>query len=373
MFQNKMLEQSLKLQIDNVISEVSDHFDKFNQQINTEKEQSEAFISLIFTALFKSLMDEQVRNSGINEENIDAKITKFEVMQRVQNMFEQAEDQETIINFMTNHKELERQVFDELYKSSQTGDMSQLQNVYEVNVERIKVKAFKFLQEVGHALSQKGSLRKGITSKHVEYLLQYIYGNLLQKSAGSKVKRLTCNKILLEKLRLFEKAYRLPVCKMDEVEIIDDSKFSDEQLSGDKESILQIALALKVDNISHFVQSLSVDNNDKLRETVEKIEHKYSTKLKSQLNREQSFRQNYEFAKNQTLGCLAECDFCGARCMSTEDCSKLGLKHKTDYHRPMAFKGKKLEDDSGRVELIKDYCTSAENLASRWNKPEDQL
>ena len=71
-------------------------------------------------------MDEQVRNSGINEENIDAKITKFEVMQRVQNMFEQAEDQETIINFMTNHKELERQVFDELYKSSQTGDMSQL-------------------------------------------------------------------------------------------------------------------------------------------------------------------------------------------------------------------------------------------------------
>ena len=51
--------------------------------------------------------------------------------------------------------------------------------------------------------------------------------------------------------------------------------------------------------------------------------------------------------------------------------SQQNITHKTNYHRPMAFKGTNKIKKDGTKRLIKDFCTSSFNLnKSKWNKPE---
>ena len=40
---------------------------------------------------------------------------------------------------MTNHKELERQVFDQMYQSNQSGDMTEQKNDFEITIDKIQV------------------------------------------------------------------------------------------------------------------------------------------------------------------------------------------------------------------------------------------
>lgn len=87
-FQNNVLTETLKGQIENVKSDASEHFDKFNDQMSTELDQATAFVSMIFTSLFRVVKDDLVNKSGVNEDNIDAVITKAQVMHKVQKMFE---------------------------------------------------------------------------------------------------------------------------------------------------------------------------------------------------------------------------------------------------------------------------------------------
>jgi len=43
-------------------------------------------------------------------------------------------------------------------------------------------------------------------------------------------------------------------------------------------------------------------------------------KLQAQLDRKKKNMSNYNLTENIALGCLAQCFFCGARCMQTDDC-----------------------------------------------------
>ena len=70
---------------------------------------------------------------------------------------------------------------------------------------------------------------------------------------------------------------------------------------------------------------------------------------------------------------MEECFFCGARCMAIQNCTDNRTLHKTNFHRPMAFKGS-FEMVGEKKNLLQDFCLSDFNLnESRWPKPDEDL
>ena len=67
---------------------------------------------------------------------------------------------------------------------------------------------------------------------------------------------------------------------------------------------------------------------------------------------EQNRRVNFEHAQTNALGCMAECFFCGARCSYIDSCGANNRYHKTNYHRPMAFKGTNEIKKDGKKRLV---------------------
>ena len=61
---------------------------------------------------------------------------------------------------------------------------------------------------------------------------------------------------------------------------------------------------------------------------------------------------NFLRAQRNALGCMAECFFCGARCSAIDSCEENNRLHKTDHHRPMAFKGTHEIKKDGKKRLV---------------------
>ena len=98
-----------------------------------------------------------------------------------------------------------------------------------------------------------------------------------------------------------------------------------------------------------------------------KIVEKMRNEFIKELTEKKSERINYAVAQNVALGCTAECFFCGARCCAINSCKDNNREHKSNYHRPMAFKGTYETRKDGTKYLVKDFCTSDFNLnKSKW-------
>ena len=98
-----------------------------------------------------------------------------------------------------------------------------------------------------------------------------------------------------------------------------------------------VMLSENIKDLSAFIKLIqfSSDSNDQTDQlfAVEKA------KLTEELYYKRKRMDNYNLAEDITLGCLAKCFFCGARCMAVNDCKLNNRTHSTHFHRPMAFKG----------------------------------
>ena len=83
-----------------------------------------------------------------------------------------------------------------------------------------------------------------------------------------------------------------------------------------------------------------------------KIVAKIRKTFQDDLLEEQKNRVNFGDAQANVLGCMAECFFCGARCSAIDSCKKDNRYHKTNYHRPMAFKGTNEIKKDGKKRLV---------------------
>ena len=70
-----------------------------------------------------------------------------------------------------------------------------------------------------------------------------------------------------------------------------------------------------------------------------KVVEKIRKAFENDLLEEQNKRVNFQHAQTNAIGCMAVCFFCGARCSAIDSCDVNNRYHKTNYHRPMAFKG----------------------------------
>lgn len=114
----------------------------------------------------------------------------------------------------------------------------------------------------------------------------------------------------------------------------------------------------------YFIKLIKFDKNE-VNSKASKCITKVRDALLKELKSKQALKINFEHAQEESLGCLAQCFFCGARCMATVDCTKSGSHHKTTYHRPMAFKGsyeKKKVNGVEKKVLLQDFCTSTYNF-----------
>jgi len=125
-------------------------------------------------------------------------------------------------------------------------------------------------------------------------------------------------------------------------------------------------------DINFFVNMLKFKDSNS-NGIANKIVDKIRKAFEAELLEEQGKKVNFQHAQENALGCMAECFFCGARCSAIDSCDANNRYHKTNYHRPMAFKGtNEINKKDGRKRLVMDFCTSNFNLKqSRWDKPKN--
>ena len=82
-----------------------------------------------------------------------------------------------------------------------------------------------------------------------------------------------------------------------------------------------------------------------------KVVEKMRREFEKDLFEEQKKRVNFQNAQTNAIGCMAVCFFCGARCSAIDSCDVNNRYHKTNYHRPMAFKGTNEIKKDGKKQL----------------------
>ena len=138
--------------------------------------------------------------------------------------------------------------------------------------------------------------------------------------------------------RLFAQTYVLPDYFHKVINFPIRNPTHEEEFRTSNQSLMKIQ-AKAIKNIKSFIQWISFDSENDDNKLINMIFEEEIHKLKAALQKKMSEMRNYENTESIALGCLSQCLFCGARCFNPTDCKKTKVRHKTPFHRPMAFKG----------------------------------
>lgn len=301
----------------------------------------------------------------------DSEIKKAEIVKQANEMFQQAEDFETIITHMQNPIELERQCFEARYLKQQKQLVEELRRDYDREVRHVLRTCHELINQTIEAFEDKGQQRQAIETEEKIDFLQFLFCSLIKDLDESLCDSIEVKRETVEGHRFFELGYSLP--NFNEslfTDKFDGSVYSAQDYEDDSNQIL--LLAPSINTIDYFLKLAKfVDQN--LDSKFNKHLEKKQIEFFKELDDAQKARKNYEHAENHALGCRAQCFFCGARCTANQSCEENKVQHKTNFHRPMAFKGSH-EIKSDKKFLLRDFCTSEFNLnRSKWPRPPSDM
>ena len=118
---NQLLEQAYHNEdinvkkVDAKIAEVKEKalecYNKINSEVDSDVDVSNNFVDLIMQQLMTALQKDQIKRFRTKMYGVDADIKKADVIADSNNRFQQAQDQETIIQHIISPVELEKAVF----------------------------------------------------------------------------------------------------------------------------------------------------------------------------------------------------------------------------------------------------------------------
>lgn len=173
-------------------------------------------------------------------------------------------------------------------------------------------------------------------------------------------------KSYISSYQFFKQTYTMPESKHKIINCNIRSPRSDDPFKANcRNTMLMYAKAIK--DIREFVKWVQFDTDNE-ESLVQKIFKEENKKLQAGLEKKTKEMRNFDHAESIALGCRAQCYFSGARCIQNEVCKET-KKHKTPYHRPMAFHGTHWKKGP-KKELIETVCSSQANLTDgTWPMP----
>ena len=370
--QSEYIERELTLKA----QEAQTFYELFNSQIDGVKDFAKMFVQNTSEALDKVLKKACVTRFTNEFRNISKDASRVGLIEMREEAFEKAGNDETgkkiIKQYMKDPLQLEKDLCKKRFDELKTTKIQRfLDEVFDQEAQRARSEYQQFFYELAQALRDKKVIVPA-AEEPVKTFLSYLWATLLADFRRPPGTSLEDMKHTLEGRDMWEGGCSLPSSPRPFQMKLDPDDFK-EFFNHDEEvlDLLRKRIKFEASDIPMFTHFLSEMSENQPMQIGSEAQKRF---LKSQLEAEvdNSPEVFVQFQK-AALGCTGMCPFCGARCNSPTECVEGECLHRSDHHRPMAFKGS-FEMRDGKKHLLQDYCTSQRNiLESKWKKPNDEL
>ena len=136
-------------------------------------------------------------------------------MEESNQLFINAQDQQTIILHMNQPMELERKIFTDLYMKIQSKLVAEAKANWEKTTATVLTNCQEFIDQVVSAISDGGAQKDSVTTEQKRDFMQFIFGTLMQDFGCEKLESWRQSRTDCE--CFFEQQYVLPLFKKEVV------------------------------------------------------------------------------------------------------------------------------------------------------------